>query len=93
MADPRQTTDVDTPAAKTGDYSATKAPENRDHVESKVSTADPSQLPGGASGAPVDVGASGLDRAMLPDEARPGVRPDVDALATERRHSGREGLE
>ena len=51
--------------ADTGDYSATKAPENRPHVESKVAAA-PAQRPGGLSGTPADVGMSGLNRHTVP---------------------------
>ena len=51
--------------ADTGDYSATKAPENRPHVESKVGAA-PAQRPGGRSGTPTDVGMSALDRDTVP---------------------------
>jgi hypothetical protein len=55
-----------TTRAATGDYSATKAPENRDHVESKVHSIDDSLKPGGAHGAPVDVGMSELHRDDVP---------------------------
>jgi hypothetical protein len=54
--------------ADTGDYSATKAPENRPHVESKVAAA-PAQRPGGLFGTPVDVGMSALDRHTVPKMA------------------------
>ena len=56
--------------AATGDYSATKAPENRPHVESKVHSIDDSLKPGGSHGAPVDVGMSELYRENVPSEAR-----------------------
>jgi hypothetical protein len=46
----------------TGEYSATKAPENREHVESTAVTNDSSLKPGGPAGAPVDIGVSALDR-------------------------------
>lgn len=49
----------------TGDYSATKAPENRPHVESKIGAA-PAQRPGGLFGTPSDVGMSALDRQTVP---------------------------
>ena len=49
----------------TGDYSATKAPENRPHVESKIAAA-PAQKPGGLFGTPSDVGMSALDRQTVP---------------------------
>jgi hypothetical protein len=45
----------------TGDYSATKAPENREHVESKRQSNDSSLKPGGSRGAPMDVGMSSVD--------------------------------
>jgi hypothetical protein len=45
----------------TGDYSATKAPENREHVESKRPSNNSSLKPGGSQGAPMDVGMSSLD--------------------------------
>jgi hypothetical protein len=44
----------------TGDYSATKAPENRKHVESEAT--DPSRRPGGTMGVSADVGMSALNR-------------------------------
>ena len=45
----------------TADYSATKAPENREHVESEWQSNDSSLKPGGPRGAPMDVGMSSLD--------------------------------
>jgi hypothetical protein len=54
--------------ADTGDYSATKAPENRPHVESKAAAA-PTQRPGGPFGTPSDVGMSALDRHTVPKMA------------------------
>ncbi len=58
------------PAARgrTGDYSATKAPENRPHVETETADGDPSLRPGGAQGAGADVGMSGLDRDPVPSK-------------------------
>ena len=56
----------------TGDYSATKAPENREHVTSKVQSGDPKLIPGGAHGAPVEVGMEALhsaDEQRGPDKA------------------------
>ncbi len=61
------------PAQKVGhsttDYSATKAPENRPHVESKVPAVDARARPGGAHGAPVSVGMESLhaDTVLQPD--------------------------
>jgi hypothetical protein len=49
----------------TSEYSATKAPENRDHVESAPS-GDPAQTPGGQQGAEGESGMSGLDRDTVP---------------------------
>jgi hypothetical protein len=56
----------------TGDYSATKAPENRQHVESKVAAA-PAQRPGGLFGTPSDVGMSALNRHTVPKLAAEDV--------------------
>jgi len=58
--------------ADTGDYSATKAPENRPHVESKVAAA-PAQRPGGPFGTPADVGMSALTRHTVPKLAAEDV--------------------
>jgi hypothetical protein len=51
--------------ADTSEYSATKAPENRDAVESSPG-ADPAQTPGGEYGAEAESGMSGLDRDTVP---------------------------
>jgi hypothetical protein len=75
----------------TGDYSATKAPENRQHVTSNAEVADARMTPGGAHGAPVDVGMSELHHEDVPGEAT-----DLDLAhygenpAEERRGSGKE---
>ena len=50
----------------TSDYSATKAPENRPHVESAMPTDDPRGRPGGAHGAPVSVGMDALHGETVP---------------------------
>ncbi len=55
--------------ADTGEYSATKAPENSGHVESSEPRASPEQTPGGAAGAAVDVGMSALERENVPSLA------------------------
>ena len=60
------------PAGKksdSGDYSATKAPENRDHVESEAQSGDPRLHPGGAHAAAAGVGMQELDRGCVPSEA------------------------
>ena len=60
----------------TGDYSATKAPENRPHVESKVGASDPAQTPGGARGAATPIGAVALDPDSVPSAAANTEAPD-----------------
>jgi hypothetical protein len=59
----------DHPAGATGDYSATKAPENEPHVTSTETTSDKKLKPGGAHGTPADVGMSGLHREDVPSMA------------------------
>lgn len=54
----------------TTDYSATKAPENREHVESTAPVRDSRQKPGGAHGTPADVGMSALHRKDVPSMAK-----------------------
>jgi hypothetical protein len=51
--------------ADTSEYSATKAPENRDHVESAPG-ADSARRPGGENGAEAESGMSGFDRDTVP---------------------------
>jgi hypothetical protein len=55
--------------AETGDYSATKAPENREHVESDAAPTSSTLKPGGSHGAAADVGMSGIDRKTIPSHA------------------------
>jgi hypothetical protein len=62
-------TSTEKPGTGTSDYSATSAPENREHVTSRATTADPSLIPGGPHGAPVDVGMSELHREDVPSQA------------------------
>ena len=50
----------------TAGYSATKAPENREHVESTAPVRDFRQTPGGEHGTAADVGMSGLHRRDVP---------------------------
>lgn len=76
------------PGTGTSDYSATAAPENRAHVTSRATTADPSLIPGGRFGAPVDVGMSELHREDVPSQA-----DDLDhagPTARERAGAGKE---
>ena len=63
----------------TTDYSASKAPETRPAVESRVPAGDSRLLPGGAHGSPADVGMSAVDRADLPSG---GTTPDELDTAT-----------
>jgi hypothetical protein len=73
------------------DYSATKAPENREHVESEHQSGDSSLVPGGAAGASNDVGMSSLERDEVPNRA---TRPEKVAYgenpAADRGNSGKE---
>ena len=69
----KQTKEVDT-----GEYSATKAPENRERVASKRKSNTPSLKPGGARGAPTDVGASSIDADTTASPAAPGEKAPHD---------------
>jgi hypothetical protein len=74
-----------------GGYSATQAPENREHV---TSTAQPEQItlkPGGPHGAPFDVGMSGLDPDAVPSHGSTlDLTDHGDNPAADRKHAGRE---
>jgi hypothetical protein len=74
----------------TGDYSATEAPENRGHVESEGPAGDPSRRPGGARGAPADVGMSGVDRDTLPNGGTDTGQTDYGTPAADRQGPERE---
>ena len=54
---------------ETSDYSATKAPENREHVESDAPPQRTTLKPGGAHGATVPVGMSDIDLRTIPSRA------------------------
>ena len=73
-------------ASDTGDYSATKAPENREHVESKRQSNDSSLKPGGTRGAPMDVGMSSLDPDSIgnPSAAREKAPHDENPAAPQK---------
>jgi hypothetical protein len=59
-----------TPAnSSPADYSATQAPENAPHVESKAQPKDNTLKPGGAHGAKAAVGMSAMDRDVVPSGA------------------------
>lgn len=53
----------DKPGAKndTGDYSASKAPDTKDHATEQDTVHDPRLKPGGAHGAPSDTGMSSIE--------------------------------
>lgn len=50
----------------TTEYSSSKAPDTRTHAEERESVIDSRLMPGGAHGARVDPGMSGLDRDTVP---------------------------
>ena len=59
--------------SETSDYSGTKAPENKEHVQSEHQTHDPRLIPGGPHGAKGLGGMSELDRSTVPNgAANPG---------------------
>ena len=60
----------------TGDYSATKAPENAEHVESKPRNRNDTLKPGGAHAATAAVGMTALDRDSVPNGATDPHRTD-----------------
>jgi hypothetical protein len=55
--------------SETGDYSATKAPENREHVQSDAPPQRMTLKPGGAHGATAPVGMSEIDLRTIPGRA------------------------
>lgn len=55
--------------SSTADYSATKAPENEPHVESRARSRDDTLKPGGSHGAKAAVGMSEMDRDVVPSGA------------------------
>jgi hypothetical protein len=61
----------------TGEYSATKAPETRNHAEERETISDPRLMPGGAHGATSEIGMSAMDRADVPS-ASPLTSPEPD---------------
>jgi len=73
----------------TGDYSATKAPENHKHVTSAEPVPDPRLKPGGARGVPADVGMSGLPQEPLPTVAENSDTRNDDDRVPERSRQGK----
>ena len=55
--------------SETSDYSGTKAPENKEHVQSELQTSNDTLIPGGAHGARAAIGMSELDRDTVPNGA------------------------
>lgn len=55
--------------SETSDYSATKAPENAEHVESRARSRDDTLKPGGSHPAKAAVGMTALDRDTVPNGA------------------------
>ena len=76
---PKTTTHANEPESSTGDYSATKAPENREHVRSEEPTGDKSLKPGGPRGVAVEVGMAGLYRETVPSQAEDTAPGDDDS--------------
>jgi len=71
MAKPSQTSETTPRRPDADEYSATTARENREYAEARMINRGASLKPGGAFGAPMDVGMSSLDRATVPSEAEP----------------------
>jgi hypothetical protein len=79
------------PGTETSDYSATVAPENREHVTSRATSADPALIPGGLHGVPVDPGMSELHREDVPSQAEDlDLTQYGESPARERAGSGKE---
>ena len=57
------------PKEGTSAYSATKAPDTRDHAEEKKTVRDERLQPGGAHAAPVAQGMAALERDEVPSRA------------------------
>jgi hypothetical protein len=73
------------PGTETSDYSATIAPENSRHVTAEARAGGATLKPGGAHGAPVDVGMSELHRENVPSQADDGEHSQsADRPADER---------
>ena len=81
----QEETDRPQKGTDTGDYSATKAPENREHVESKTTSMNPSQEPPTSHGVTVEVGMSGLHRSSVPSMANDTQELDASDEAKDKR--------
>jgi hypothetical protein len=72
--------------ADTSDYSATKAPENREHVESHAPPKDSTLLPGGPHRATAEIGMQQLNREDVPTEAdKRNIAPAASNTITDKR--------
>ena len=72
--------------ADTSDYSATKAPENQEHVESRAPTKDSTLLPGGPHRATAEIGMQELNRADVPTMAdKRNIAPPASNDITDKR--------
>ena len=67
--------------SETSDYSATKAPENAEHVESKARDRSNTLKPGGAHAATAAVGMTELDRDSVPNGATDPHQTDYGSPA------------
>ena len=67
--------------SETSDYSATKAPENAEHVESKARDRNDTLKPGGAHAATAAVGMTELDRDSVPSGATDPHQTDYGSPA------------
>jgi hypothetical protein len=83
--DPADGVRTQTAKGSTGDYSATKAPENREHVTSRSQSGDPALIPGGPHGAPVDVGMEALYHEAVPNHARDPGQTEEGGSKTQRK--------
>jgi hypothetical protein len=74
------TSDPAGPKPNTTD-SATKAPENREHVEPKARTKNDTLLPGGPHRATAEIGMQELNRDDVPTEAKKSNIPPTEPKA------------
>jgi hypothetical protein len=72
------TNDPATPKPDTSNDSATKAPENREHVESRARTKNDTLLPGGPHRATAEIGMQELNREDVPTKAEKSNIPPTE---------------
>lgn len=63
------------------EYAPSKAPDTQKHAEERETVVDYRLFPGGAHGAPMDVGMSGIDRTAVPSGAEPPRMTDFGSVA------------